>query len=247
MTLTTLLRAEWLKFRSLPALLATALLLFAVTAGFSAMGAATLGREQADRPGFDSLSIMFYGMNFGQVVALCLGATWMAAQLRDNGQRVWLTAVPRRGLFFSAGLIVLGAVVFTVGAVSGLVSFLAAQPVLEAPHPGLGDPVAWRAFFGCAAYLALLALLAAGVAMLLNSGALAMGILAPAVLLLSFTLGDVGASTTIVSFLPDRAGRQMLLLHPSETLGPWAGLAVTTGWTAAAIGAGWTALRRRDL
>lgn len=246
MTFTAVLHSEWIKARSLPALTGIALLLFAATAGFSVLAAATLGRENAGKPDFDPLLICFYGVNFGQAVAIAFGALCAAAQYKNNGTRIWLAAVPRRGLMYTANLAVIGGVTLIAGLVTGLTCFLAGQPFIEDRRLGLEDLAAWRGIVGCAVYLALIALFAAGVATVLRSSAAAMGILIPLVLLLSFMLGDVTQQSGFVEFLPDRAGRQVLVEQPTGTLGPWTGLLVTAAWAGAAGLLGWTALSRRD-
>lgn len=100
---------------------------------------------------------------------------------------------------------------------------------------------------GCALYLTLITLFAAGLAAVLRSGPAVMGILIPFLLLVSFVIGDVNHGAGLADFLPDRAGQQVLLQHSTGSLGPWSGLAVTAGWAAAAVGAGWAALCRRDV
>ncbi|MGF6886643.1 ABC-2 type transport system permease protein [Nocardia sp. GAS34] len=247
MTFTSVLRSEWIKVRSLPSLPAMLALLFVSTVGFSIVGSASLGREHAHKPGFDPLLTAFYGINFGQAAAICFGAACMAAGYRGQGERIWLVAVPRRGLQYAAGLAIVAVSAGAAGVLTGLTSFLCTRPFLYLPRLGLDDPVVWRAILGCGIYAAFMALLAAGLAALVHSGALAMGLLVPLVLLLSFTLGDVGRGAASAEFLPDRAGRQVLLLHPEGPLGPWTGLLIAALWAVAAVAAGWLAVRRRDL
>ncbi|AYF73807.1 ABC transporter permease [Nocardia yunnanensis] len=247
MTFTSVLRSEWIKVRSLPSLPAVLALLFVSTVGFSIVGAASLGRENAHKPGFDPLLMAFYGINFGQAAAICFGAACVAAGYRGQGERIWLVAVPRRGLQYAAALTVVAGSACVVGVLTGLTSFLCARPFLDSARLEFNDPAVWRAILGCGLYAALMALFAAGLAALFRSGALAMGLLVPLVLLLSFTLGDVGGGATSAEFLPDRAGRQVLLSHPAGALGPWTGLLVAALWAAAAVMAGWLVMHRRDL
>ncbi len=246
MSFAPVLHSEWIKTRSLPSLGGVLALLYLVTAGFSLVGSATLGREKAADPDFDPLLTSFYGVNFGQVVAICFGALCAAAQLENNGTRVWLLAVPRRGLLYTANLAVIAGATFLVGLATGLTCVFAGQPLLDESRLTFDDPAGLRAVVGCSLYLTLMALLGAGIATLLRSRAAAIGVLIPTVLLLSFVLGDVGADSGVVAFLPDRAGRQVLVLDPVGPLDPWTGLLVTAAWSATAIWAGWQRLRRHD-
>ncbi|WP_280458018.1 hypothetical protein [Nocardia carnea] len=246
MTFTPVLHSEWIKARSLPSLNGILVLLLAVTVGLSLLGSATLAHEAKGTADFDPVLLSFFGINFGQVIAIAFGAACAAGSYRDNGMRVWLTAVPRRGLLYSANLTVIGALTFGVGLVTGVICFLVGRPLIGDGAIGLDDPVGWRAMLGCAVHLTLMALMAAGIATLLRSSAATMGALIPLVLMLSFMLGDVTHGGSVAEFLPDRAGRQALVYDPTGVLGPWTGLAVTACWAAAAIGVGWTALHRRD-
>ncbi|MFE3541629.1 hypothetical protein ACFXK0_01505 [Nocardia sp. NPDC059177] len=246
MTFTPVLRSEWIKARSLPSLNGILVLLFVVTAGLSLLGSATLAHEEKGTSDFDPVLLSFFGINFGQVVAIAFGAACAAGPYRDNGMRVWLTAVPRRGLLYSANLTVIGALTFSVGLVTAAICLLAGRSLIGDGAIGLDDPVGRRAVLGCAVYLTLMALMAAGVATLLRSSAVTMGVLIPLVLMLSFMLGDITRGGSVAEFLPDRAGRQVLVSDPAGVLGPWTGLAVAACWAAVAVGVGWMALRRRD-
>ncbi|MVU81950.1 ABC transporter permease [Nocardia sp. ET3-3] len=246
MRFTAVLRSEWIKARSLPVLGGLLALLVVSTVGFSLAGAASIGRHDAGKPGFDALLTSFYGINFGQLAAICVGSVCAAAQFRYGGTRVWFTAVPRRGLVYGANLAVIGAATMAAGLVTAALCFFGGQPLLGSDRIRADDPAAWRAIIGCAIYLSLIALFAAGLATVFRNAMAAMGILVPVVLLLSFTLGDVTRHNGLVQFLPDRAGRQALVHNPSGALGPWTGLAVTALWAAASLWAGWEILRRKD-
>lgn len=246
MSYAPVLHSEWIKARSLPSLGGVLTLLFVITVGFSLVGSVTLGREEAGEPDFDPLLIVFFGVNFGQVVAITFGALAAAAQFKNNGLRIWLVAVPRRGVFYLAGLTVVAGLTFVVGLATAFACFIGGRMLLGEHRVASMDTAAGRAILGCAVYLTLMALFAAGMATLLRNAAATLGILVPLVLLLSFVLGDVAGSSGVADYLPDRAGRQVLVLDPVGAPGPWAGLAVTAVWAGAAMLAGWCALRRRD-
>ncbi|MFJ3710051.1 ABC transporter permease subunit [Streptomyces sp. NBC_01387] len=246
MSFPAVLHSEWIKIRSVRSLGGALLSVFLATVAFSLLGSATVGHENAGKPDFDPVLTSFFGLNFGQIAAICFGATVVAGEYRNGGVRLALTAVPRRGLYYAAKLTVIGALVLAVGLITSLTCFLVGQLLIGRAGIGIGDPGGLRSVVGCAFYLALIALFAAGLAAVLRSGLAVMGILIPFVLLVSFVIGDVSRSASLADFLPDRAGQQALLQNPSGQLGPWSGLAVMAGWVAAAVGAGWAALSRRD-
>ncbi|WP_328375568.1 ABC transporter permease [Streptomyces sp. NBC_01020] len=247
MTFSAVLHAEWIKIRSVRALGGAILAVFFATVAFSLLGSATIGHEDAGKPGFDPVLTLFFGLNFGQIAAICFGATAVTSEYGSGAIRTSLIAVPRRGLFYAAKLSVIGGLACAVGLMTGLACFLGGQALIGAPGGGIGEPGGLRAAVGCALYLTLITLFAAGLAAVLRSGPAVMGILIPFLLLVSFVIGDVNHGAGLADFLPDRAGQQVLLQHSTGSLGPWSGLAVTAGWAAAAVGAGWAALCRRDV
>lgn len=134
--------------------------------------------------------------------------------------------------------------VLVVGLVTGGASLVVGKAVLGAKADALTPVEQGRGVVGCAVYLTLMALLAAGLTAVLRSGAATLGILIPFLLIVSFVVGDVSGSAADV--LPDKAGQVVFHESWDGALGPWTGLAVTALWTAAALCAGAWSVRRRD-
>lgn len=238
-------RAEWAKVCSVRGLVTALTGTPVVTIGFGALACGLAGARQTGKSDFDPLWFSFFGISFAQIAAICFGALAMAGEYTHGSVRVSLAAVPRRGVFYTAKLIVLGGATLAAGLVAGFGTVLVGQPLLGEQGVGLDAPDPVRAALGCGIYLALLSLLATGTAAVLRSPVATLGLLVPLVCLLSPILGpDRGGR--VGQFLPDRAGQQMLHTAPHGVLGPWAGLVVTAGWAALAVGAGWWALHRRD-
>ena len=78
-----------------------------------------------------------------------------------------------------------------------------------------------RACVGGGIYLALMALLAAGLTVLLRSAVAVLSLLIPFILIVSFV--DRRRRRGVADFLPDRAGQQILHQDPAGALGPWTG------------------------
>ncbi len=247
MTFSAALHTEWIKIRSLRSLAGSLLAVPVATAGLSLLICGMLGRPEPGSTDFDPVLFSYYGLNFGQLAAIILGVIAMAGEYKNDGIRISLAAVPNRTLFYAAKLAAVGGCVLVVGLVAGAVSFLGGQALMD-PGFGIGitDQGALRAVIGCALYLSLISLLAAGVAALLRSVTGALSVLVPLFLIVPFVVGDLTRGGGAADFLPDRAGQQILLQHPVGTLGPWSGPAVLAGWTALAVVAGWWSLRRRD-
>lgn len=246
MNLKPVLHAEWLKIRSVRSLCATLAAVFVATVAFSVLACATLDPQESARPDFDPLRTSFFGLDFGQIAAISFGALAVAGEYRSGAIRLSLTAVPRRGLFWLSKLAVVGALSLGVGLLTSLTCFLAGQSFLGDRGLTLTDPGALRGVVGCGIFLCLIALFSAGLAAVLRSAPAVMGLLIPFLLMLSFVIGDLSEDGGAVEFLPDRAGRQILLQDATGTLGPWSGLGVLALWVGAALWAGGRSLARRD-
>lgn len=243
MSPTAVLRSEWIKVRSLRGSFGSLLAVFVATLAVTTLAFATIGRAEADNGG-DLLFGAFYALNFGQIAAIAFGATAVSAEYLNNALRVSLAAVPHRTLFYAAKIAVIGGCGLVVGLLTSFAAFLVGQAFMGPYALDLGDPGAVRACVGGGVYLALMALLAAGLTAVLRSAVAVLGILVPFLLIVSFVVGDVAGSAA--DCLPDRAGQQVLRQHAEGSLGPWAGLGVTALWAAAAVLAGWWSVRRRD-
>ncbi|MER5437651.1 ABC transporter permease [Streptomyces sp. NPDC002790] len=243
MSPTAVLHSEWIKVRSLRGSFGSLLAVFIATLAVTILAFATIGQAEADDGG-DLLFEAFYALNFGQIAVLAFGATAVSSEYLNNALRVSLAAVPNRNRFYAAKMAVVGASALVVAMVTSFASFLVGQAFMGPYALGLGDPGALRACVGGGVYLALMALLAAGLTAVLRSAVAVLSILVPFLLIVSFVVGDIAGSAA--DYLPDRAGQQILHQHTEGSLGPWTGLAVTALWAAAAVLAGWWAVRRRD-
>ncbi|MEV6482194.1 ABC transporter permease [Streptomyces sp. NPDC051576] len=238
MTFAPVFHSEWIKIRTLRSLLAALAAILAVTALFSALASSDTGDD------FDPLFSIFFGVSFGQIAAIAFGTTAVSSEFQGGALRLSLAAVPHRGRWFAAKATAIAAPVLAVGLVTGVVTLLVGRAVLGAEADGLGWAEQIRGVVGCAVYLTLMALFAAGLTALLRSGTATLSILIPFLLIVSFVIGDM--SNNIADLLPDRAGQVALHETWDGAMGPWTGLAVTALWTAAALAAGAWSVRRRD-
>ncbi|MEU3732406.1 ABC transporter permease [Streptomyces sp. NPDC033538] len=240
MSFTPVLRSEALKVRTLRSLCGTLLAVFAVTTAASALA----GVSDTTQPEFDPLFMALSGVIPGQIAAVAYGAMAVSSEYHGNGIRLSLAAVPRRGRWFAAKLVVVAAPVLVVGLLTAFAALVAARTGLGTAADGLTTGEQVRGVVGCGIYLMLMALLAAGLTALFRSGVATLSVLIPFILIVSFVIGDAVGGVT--DFLPDKAGQVILYQTHDGTLGPWAGLAVTALWVAAALLAGAWRLRGRD-
>ena len=153
--------------------------------------------------------------------------------------------MPNRDQFYWAKMASIGVPVLVVGLVTSFSAFLTGQAFMGEYAIGLDEPGALRACVGAGIYLALMTLFAAGLTAVLRSGLIALSIIIPFMLVVSFVVGDLSAG--IAEYLPDRAGQQVLRQNTEGGLAPWTGLSVTAAWAAASVLAGWWCVRRRDV
>ncbi|WP_055532626.1 ABC transporter permease [Streptomyces graminilatus] len=241
MSFAPVLHAELIKIRTLRSLLGALCAVVLATGLFSALAGLDSGAGEED---FDPLFSVFFGVSFGQIAAVAFGATAVSSEFQGGGLRVTLAAVPRRGRWFAAKTVAVALPVLAVGTVAGGVSLAVGKAVLGADATGLTWAEGLRGVVGCALYLTLMALLAAGLTALLRSGVATLSILIPFLLIVSFVVG--GVSGTIADFFPDKAGQVVFHRTWDGSLGPWTGLAVTGLWVAGALLAGVWSVRRRD-
>ncbi|MFJ4005230.1 ABC transporter permease [Streptomyces sp. NPDC090023] len=226
------LHAEWIKIRTVRSLLGALVAVLLVTVAFSSVTAA-----QSDHS--DPLHSVFFGVSLGQVAAVVFGALAVSGEYRGGALRLTLAAVPDRTRWFAAKAVAVALPVLAVGLLTGLATLAVGRATV-----GLTWAEGLRGAVGCALYLTLMALLAAGLAAVLRSGVGTLGLLIPFLLTVSFVIGDLDSGAA--DLLPDRAGQLALHSTSEGPLGPWTGLAVTALWSAAALGAGAWCVRRRD-
>ena len=240
MHFTPVLRSEALKIRTQRSLCGTLPALFAVTTAFSALA----GSSGTSDPDFDPLFTALSGVWPGQIAAIAFGAMAVSSEYQGNGIRLSLAAVPQRGRWFAAKLVVVAVPVLVVGLLTACAALVAARAGLGPAADGLTAGEQVRGVVGCGIYLMLMALLAAGLTALFRSGMATLSTVIPFILVVSFVIGDAAGGAT--DFLPDKAGQVVLYQAHDGALGPWTGLAVTALWAAAAVLAGAWRLRHRD-
>ncbi|WP_133917197.1 ABC transporter permease [Streptomyces sp. NBC_00582] len=255
MAATQVVRSEWTKIRSVASTVWTLSLAVVVTVALGALISA-LSKNQYDsmsatrRLDFDPTYISFAGMSLGQLAMIVFGVLVVSNEYSTGMIRTSLAAVPRRGRFLFSKIAVAGGLALAVGLATSFVTFFLGQAMLGSHGAELGDPGVLRAVVGGGLYMTLIAVFSMGVATMLRSPMLSLGILMPFFFLISNILGNVPATRKVGRYLPDQAGsRIMQVVTPvddSTPYGPWGGLAIMVAWVAAALAGGYLLLRKRD-
>ncbi|HXW47434.1 MAG TPA: ABC transporter permease [Streptosporangiaceae bacterium] len=254
------LRAEWTKLRTVSG---PAWLLLGVAALTVAVSAAATGATHCPAGlscPVDPTKLSLSGVQFGQAVVAVLAVLMVSNEYSTGMMRVTLAAMPNRLAVLAAKAILLAVLVLVAGAVGVFGSVLAGHLIL----PGHGFTAArgfrpvWlsngptlRAACGSVLYLALVALMSLGVAMIVRDSAVSIGAALALLYVFPIVLAFIENAHwqhRLERWTPTVAG-----LTIQDTTGlhglpitPWAGLGVLAIWAGAAMLAGGLAFRFRD-
>ncbi|MFE7172229.1 ABC transporter permease [Streptomyces sp. NPDC057616] len=255
MTGVQVVRSEWTKIRSVASTVWTLSLAVVVTVGLGMLISALTNHQfddmsRNDRLSFDPTFISFAGMSLGQLAMIVFGVLVVSNEYSTGMIRTSLAAVPQRGTFLFSKIAVATGLALAVAMVTSFVAFFLGQALLGSHRAAIGDPHVLRAVIGGGVYMTLIAVFSMGVATMLRSPMLSLGILMPFFFLISNILGNVSATKKIGRFLPDQAGsRIMRVITPIDDdtpYGPWGGLGIMVLWVLAALVGGYVLLKRRD-
>lgn len=200
----------------------------------------------------DALASSFRGFAVAQLVLGVLGALTMTSEYGSGLIRATFTAKPQRHAVFAAKLAVLTVVTLVFGELLATGCFVATQAVLHGAHLGIGygAPGVARAVSGTGAYLTVVALVGAGIGVLVRHTAAAVAAVVVFFFLLPQLPGALPApwSYDLANMFPSTAiqqiGSPVLDAHLLSLSGSWAVL------TAYAVGVpllATVALLRRDV
>lgn len=204
--------------------------------------------DAAERAAFDPIGSGLSSVRLGLLTLVIFGVLAVTTEYTSGTIRSSLAAVPRRGLFFGSKLAAGGLVALVASVIVVAVTFAVTQFMLGENRVAITDDGVLRALFGAIAHTTLLCIFSMGVAAVLRSSALTIGILFPLFLTVSAILSNIPKVGTVAQFLPDVAGGQIFYREPQgdTVLNAWTGLAVLVAWTVVAVIAGHLAVKRRD-
>ncbi|MFM9366723.1 ABC transporter permease [Streptomyces sp. Da 82-17] len=249
------IKSEWTKIRSVASTVWTLGLAVVVTVGLGLL-ISILAKNDfdnmsgRDRLAFDPTAISFAGMGLGQLAMIVFGVLVVSNEYSTGMIRTSLAAVPQRAAFLFSKIAVATALALVVAMVTSFIAFFVGQAAMGEHRASLGDPGVLRAVLGGGLYMTLIAVFSMGVAAMLRSPMLSLGILMPFFFLVSSILGNVSATKKVGQFLPDQAGQKIMQvvspLDDDTPYGPWGGLAIMVAWVVVAVVGGYVLLKRRD-
>jgi ABC-type transport system involved in multi-copper enzyme maturation permease subunit len=253
------LRSEFTKIRSVRSTYWTLLVLLVISVG---IGAAISGGVAAhwsqtsagDRATFDATATSLGGLTFlGELVTVVLGALAITSEYSTGMVRTSLTAMPRRGILYSAKAAVTAGVILVTAVIAAFATFWLGQALLASTHhsASLSQPNVLRAVIGAALYVTLCGLLAYGVGSMIRhtAGAITAMVALLFVLPILSNLLPNQWHADIVRWLPSSAGDSITSTvsgaHPNM-FSPWGQFAVLAAYAVAALIAGAVLFRKRD-
>ncbi|MEV2197272.1 ABC transporter permease [Streptomyces phaeochromogenes] len=255
MAATQVVRSEWTKIRSVASTVWTLSLAAVVTVALGVL-ISLLSRNEfdnlstKDQLSFDPTFISFAGMSLGQLAMIVFGVLVVSNEYSTGMIRTSLAAVPQRGTFLFSKIAVATGLAFVVALATSFVAFFLGQAMLGSHRASIGDPGVLRAVIGGGLYMTLIALFSMGVATMLRSPMLSLGILMPFFFLISAILGNVDATKKVGQYLPDQAGSKIMqVVTPIDDdvpYGPWGGLGIMVLWVLVAVAGGYVLLKKRD-
>ncbi|MFD0317337.1 ABC transporter permease [Streptomyces flavalbus] len=255
MAATQVVRSEWTKIRSVASTVWTLSLAVLVTIALGMLISALSENEfdnlsERDQLSFDPTFISFAGMSLGQLAMIVFGVLVVSNEYSSGMIRTSLAAVPQRGTLLFSKVAVATLLALVVSMATSFATFFLGQAMLGDLRAHLGDPGVLRAVLGGGLYMTLIAVFSMGVAAMLRSPMLSLGILMPFFFLISNILGNVSATEKIGRYLPDQAGSKVMQvvtpIDDDTPYGPWGGLGIMVLWVVAALVGGYVLLKRRD-
>lgn len=259
--LSGVLHSEWTKVRSVRSttwsLVVTALLVIGIGILATATEAARWSHETVlKRLTFDPTSLSLTGLLLGQLAIGVLGILVMTAEYGSGTIRATFAAVPNRLLVLVAKTTVYAVVALVVSEALAFAAFIIGQVILtgSTPHAALGQPGVLRAVAGGGLYLAVLGLLALGIATIVRHTAGAISAFVGVLFILPLVVQALptSISNAVARYLPAVIGVRMMSVHvgfrstDAPTFGPWVGMAILVGYTVVVLAVGAWLLVRRD-
>ncbi|MFE2373294.1 ABC transporter permease [Streptomyces sp. NPDC059398] len=254
-----LLRAEWIKIRSVRSTLWTLLLMLVTAVGVSVLLSALAASKwdtasPADHRKIlnDPVGAIFGGLGLAELVICVLGVLVVTSEYSSGTIRASVLAVPKRAPMLAAKALVFAALTLVAGEIAAFASFLAGARLLHPHAPiALSDPGVLKAVAGTGLFLAAMGVFALAVGALIRHTAGAVAGVITFVLVLSPLASSLPgtAGRDIAAWLPTNAGQLIAFTHPSadQILTPWQGLGVCAAWGVGLLVLASVLLRKRDV
>jgi ABC-2 type transport system permease protein len=253
--------AEWTKLRTLQSTGWLLLLTVGAMIGVSLLVTGTLRLEECRAPCFaDTAKLSLSGVRLGQVGVVILAVLAVTTEYGTQTIKPTLTAMPRRWRVLASKLGVVTVLALAAGVLGVAGSVVTARAVLPGrgitvangyPATTLLDDLTRRAAVGTVLYLGLIALLSAGIGLLLRDTGGALTVIMALLFAVPFIatfVSDPRWQHRVYRYSPMDAGLAIQATRNFATvhIGPWAGVGILGAYAAATVLGGGILFRLRD-
>lgn len=255
-SIASIVRSEWLKFRSVRSSIMGVAVTFVLTLGLSALVTSLLRahwttESAAARLTFDPVSTSLVGILFAQFAIGVIGALFITSEYSSGSIRTTLTAVPQRVELVLGKLVVLLASMFVVSEIACFAAFSLGQSIFSGvvPTASLSSGSTLRAVILAGIYLTLLSVFACGLGLILRQSAATISVFVSLLLVVPLIFAFLPQSwqNDGSKFLPSELGRAMTAANGvSNHFGPWTSLVIMVAYVVVILGAGVALFVRRD-
>ncbi len=256
-TFASVLKSEWLKFRTLRSSWALLLIAFGALAfiGIAASWStiADFAHEQDHMDHFNALTDSMIGFELSQLAIGVLGVIFIAGEYSTGQIRSSLGAVPKRLPVLATKAALLSVLTFVVSLPAALLTFFVSQNILSKQHiqTTWSAPNVPRTVVGVALYLAVIALIGIGLGALTRNIAGGISAFVGVMIVLPGIASALPArwADRINKYLPSNAGRSLMSFQSdfaNTSLSPWRGFGLFVAYTALLLAVAAVTLKRRD-
>lgn len=255
----SIIRSEWLKFRTVRSTIMGVLVTFVLTLGIGALITVAI-RTHWNSPGssgsslhvgFDPVATSLGGNFFAQFAVGVIGALFITSEYSSGSIRSTLTAVPRRFELVVGKVVVLAASMLVVAELACFAAFLIGQAIYSGvvPTASLSNPSVLRAVIFAGLYLTLLSVLGLALGLILRQSAACISVFTSLILILPIItlLLPQSWQNDISRFEPSQLGSAMYSVStPVNDFSATTALLILALYVVAFTGVGATMLQRKD-
>jgi ABC-2 type transport system permease protein len=255
-SLPSIVRSEWLKFRSVRSSIMGVVVTFVLTIGLGALVTSLLRAHWATASAtskltFDPVSTSLVGVIFAQFAIGVIGALFITSEYSSGSIRTTLAAVPHRAELVLGKLVVLLLSVLVVSEIACFAAFSLGQSIFSGvvPTASLSNSSDLRAVILAGIYLTLVSALACGIGLILRHSAGTISVYVSVLLIVPLIFAFLPQSwqNDGTKYLPSELGHAMASASPvANDFGPWTSLILLAVYVVVVLVVGTSLFVRRD-
>jgi ABC-2 type transport system permease protein len=256
-TLGSVVRSEWLKFRSVRSSIWCVVVTFVLTIGLGILVTTVVRVQwhkmsQINKLTFDPVQTSLVGIVFAQFAVGVIGSLFITSEYSTGAIRSTLAAVPNRIQLVASKLIVLVSCMLVVGEVVSFGAFFIGQAIYSGvvPTASLSNGAVLRTVAFAGFYLTLLAAFSFALGLLIRHSLASISTYVGVLLILPLIIAFLPQSwqNDTIRFLPGEGlGHSMTSVQPGPNVfGPWVAFGILALYVVVLVAVSTSSFRRRD-